>query len=288
MQNDLNPVDGVVDATRARSGLNSGLDILECLAGHSEPLTMTDIAGAIGLAKSSVNKLLSTLQERGLVRRLADQRYVIGIRAWEIGCRAGPVEFARLALPHMADLVGDICEGVSLGTLDVRHTVCLQLVEAANAVRVHSAIGDRTPVHCSSAGIAWLATLRDEEVVALLPDTLEQATAHSPANKAAVLAEVVRTRERGYAVMRGAWRAEVGGIAFAVTGSDRRTAAVLCVALPLSRMTDAWIAQVAPYVRQTALAIERDISAHAAPLSAATRRGRKPRAPQPASALAAS
>ncbi|WP_164041202.1 helix-turn-helix domain-containing protein, partial [Serratia marcescens] len=46
---------------RKRSGLNSGLDVLECLARRGEPLGLTEIAAALDMSKSSVHELLATL-----------------------------------------------------------------------------------------------------------------------------------------------------------------------------------------------------------------------------------
>jgi DNA-binding IclR family transcriptional regulator len=243
-----------------RSGLNSGLDVLDCVVAHERPLSLTEIAVSVGKAKSTVNELLGTLQRRGLLRRLADQRYVIGLRAWEIGCRAGPVEFGRLAQPHMARLAGKIREGVALAMFDSDHTVCIQLVESPNTVRVHSSIGDRTPAHCASSGLAMLATMTDDAVTQLLPARLERITSHTLATRAELLRELARIRARGYAVSRKAWRLEVGGVSIALRDSGRQAVAVLNVALPISHLTQAWLDRALPLMQRTAGEIEREFS----------------------------
>lgn len=219
---------------------------------------MTEIATTIGMAKSSVSQLLATLQERALVRRLTDQRYVIGIRAWEIGCRAGSVGFGRLALPHMAQLSRDISEGVALGVLEFDHTVCIQLVDSPNVIRVHACIGDHTPAHAVSSGLVMLATLPDEEVRQIFPEELERLTPLTITSRSALIEELARIRERGYACVRGGWRADVGGVAVALCGADGTAVASLNVALPLHRMTQDWLDRCLPLVRETARAIERE------------------------------
>jgi DNA-binding IclR family transcriptional regulator len=243
-----------------RSGLNSGLDVLDCVVAHERPLSLTEIAISVGKAKSSVNELLSTLQRRGLLRRLADQRYVIGLRAWEIGCRAGPVELGRLAQPHMARLAGDIMEGVALAMFESDHTVCIQLVESPNTVRVHSSIGDRTPAHCVSSGLAMLATMSDEAVTQLLPAKLDRITSHTLATRSELLRELARIRSRGYAISRNAWRLEVGGVSIALRDSTRQAIAVLNVALPISHLTPVWLDRALPLMQRTAAEIEREFS----------------------------
>ncbi len=267
--------------TRTRSGLNSGLDVLECLAAHSEPLSLTEIAGEIGMAKSSVSQLLATLQGRALVRRLPDQRYVIGLRAWEIGCRAGPVGFGRLALPHMAQLSRDISEGVALGVLEFDHTVCIQLVDSPNVIRVHACIGDHTPAHCVSSGLAMLATLPDAEVAQIFPEELERLTPLTITSRSALIEELARVRERGYASLRGGWRAEVGGVAVALCGDDGTAVAALNVALPLARLTQAWLDDCLPLILETARAIEREFGTRGESVPRAESRYRSRRAVSP-------
>ena len=262
--------------TRSRSGLNSGLDVLDCLVAHDRPLNLTEIAAAIGMAKSSVLPLLGILQQRGLVRRQADQRYVIGLRAWEIGCHAGPVEFGRLAQPHMAQLARDISEGVALAMFEADHTVCIQLADSPNTVRVHANIGDRTPAHCASSGLAILATMTDEEVIRLLPERLEQLTPHTIATRDALLAELAQVRARGWSISRSSWRLEVGGVAVALSGAGGQTVAALNVAIPVHKLTQAWLDASMPLIQQAARTIERAFGApvdRVPPIAPAAARG---------------
>ena len=254
---------------RSRSGLNSGIDVLDCLVAHSQPLSLTEIAAALGMAKSSVLQLLTTLQQRGLVRRQADQRYVIGLRAWEIGCHAGPVELGRLAQPHMSQLARDICEGIALAMFETDHTVCIQLADAPdNPVRVHANIGDRTPAHCGSSGLALLAQMHDAEVERLFEDKLPRMTPTTLGTRSALLKELAQVRQRGYALSLGAWREDVGGVAIALAGPEGRAVAALNVAAPVRKFTRDWLEQAIPAIRQTAREIERAFGAPMEPVAA--------------------
>jgi DNA-binding IclR family transcriptional regulator len=244
---------------RARSGLNSGLDVLECLATVRHPMSLTAISAHVGMSKSSVHQLLRTLQQRGFVQRLADNRYCIGIKAWEIGCVTDSMGLARTAGPHVAQLVREIADGVSIGVLDGAEMVCIQLVESPRAVRVHSNVGDRTPAHSVSSGLAMLATKDDEAVRRLLPARLTVFTDATPRTTEAVLSELARIRARGYAFCRGGWRAEVGGVAVPIHGPHNHALAALCVAAPAFRTTRDWVARVVPALKRAAADIERDL-----------------------------
>ena len=246
-------------ANRSRSGINSGLDVLECLAAREQALSLTEIAAALGMAKSSVHQLLAALVARGYVQRQPDQHYSIGVKAWEIGCRATFVEIGRIAEPYMAELVRTVSEGAALAWLDGTNTVCIQIAESVQVVRVHRSVGERNPAHCLSNGLALLATKPDDEIVALFPKKLERLTANTIVDRDELLAELQRIRQRGYAVCRGSWKLDVGGVSVAIVGPDQRAVAGVSIAMPMQRMTDARVARIAKALRATAASIEKQL-----------------------------
>ena len=237
-------------------------------------MSLTEIAAMLGMAKSSVHQLLQALVSRGYAQRRSDQRYSVGVKAWEVGCRATFVEIGRVAEPYMAELVRKVSEGASLGLLDGAHTVCVQIAESQQAVRVHRAVGERNPAHCLSNGLVLLATMTDDEVAALLPKKLEKVTPKTLATRDEVLGELHRIRQRGYAVCRGTWRLDVAGVAVAVRGRDHRAVAGISIALPLDRLTPAHQQRIATALLSTAAAIERQLGGPAAQA--------RPSAPKPA------
>jgi DNA-binding IclR family transcriptional regulator len=230
---------------RRRSSILSGLDALECLAASSRPLSLGEVAAQLEMAKSSVHELLGALTMRGYVQRGSDMTYVVGAKAWEVGCRASFVELGRVAEPYLAELVREVQEGASLAVLDGVHTVCIQIAESPQVVRVHSGVGERNPAHCVSTGLAMLATLGDRELASLFPAQLPILTSKSLSTREDLLREIQRVREHGYAVCKGAWHLDVAGVAAAIPGANGRAAAAVSVALPRQRLTAA---------RQTALA----------------------------------
>lgn len=246
---------------RPRSGLNSGLDVLESIAAEKRSLTLTEIATHLGMSKSSVHDLLGTLSDRGYVRRLDDGSYSVGIKAWEVGCLSAPIGMARTAAPHMTQLVRAVAHGVSLAVLEGAETVCIQLIEAARGVRVHNNIGDRSPAHAVSAGQAIMSAMDDEEVTRLMPARLLRVTTETLATRDDLLAELARVRRRGFSISRGAWRVDVAGISAAVRGPDGRVTAGLTIAAPRDQVTDEWIKGAAPLLKMAAQRIEADFGA---------------------------
>ena len=237
---------------KARSGLNRGLDVLELLAREKDIATLTEVARHLRMSKSGAHNVISTLSHRGYVERTPRGSYRLGLRAWEIGCGIAKIDLSRLAEPYMQALVETIDEGAILGVLDGADVVYIQLVQSPQPVRVHAELGDRIAVHCTSTGLALLACLPPDEVKSLVPAKLAANSPETITDLPALLRELRRVRERGYAINRGGWRTDVGGIAAAVLEESGRPVAGLCVAAPRYRMTRTWIARVAPAVLATA------------------------------------
>jgi DNA-binding IclR family transcriptional regulator len=233
-------------ANKRRSSLNSGLDVLELLARQRVGTNLTEIASAIGMSKSGVHSLLATLSERGFIERDDYGAYHLGLRAWEIGCGVPQLDVSRLAAPYMSELVRTVSEGAILGILTGHDVIYAHLIESPQPVRVHAELGDRIPAHWTSTGLALLAALPDDEVRALLPERLAAKTSQTITDIEQLLRELQRVRARGYSINRGGWRLDVGGVAAAVLAQDGRPIAAVCVAVPIYRMTKAWLATVCP------------------------------------------
>ncbi len=228
---------------------------------HRRPMKLTEIANALDISKSNVHQLLSVLTRRGLIERLPDQAYRIGIKAWEIGSRAQPLEIGRIGAPHLAQLVRDVSEGADIGMLDGTQTVCIQLIECPQPVRVHARVGDRNLAHTTSTGLVLLAALGDDEVIARLPAKLEKKAPGTIDDRDTLLKELRRIRMRGYAIYRGGWRSDVTGVAVPIHGPEGKAVAGVCVPAPSYRVTRAWLDRIVPALRATAGRIEQDLAA---------------------------
>lgn len=255
-------------ANRLRSGLDSGLDVLEALAASDTDMTLTSIASALQMSKSGTHGVLSTLVRRGAVVRGEDNRYRLGLRMWEIGCAASGVEIGVVAAPHMTWLAEEVSEGVIFGRMDGADVVYLHLVEGPQAVRVHASIGERIPAHCTSTGLALLAALSNSDVDARLPTRLRAVTVETLTSREKLFRELERIRSRGYSINRGGWRIDVGGVSVAVIDANGVPLGAICVAAPLYRMTKAWLQRVCPMLQLAAGRIAKQVVA-AQPLDVA-------------------
>jgi IclR family transcriptional regulator, blcABC operon repressor len=176
--------------------------LLEELARSPHPLTLTELARRLDLAKSTVANLCAALEGTGMARR-TDIRWALGYKVVELGqgFLAGTdlvTEFRRLAqeLPAGRD------ETVLLAVLDGTDVLYLARHDGSQPVRLASDVGRRLPAVVTALGKAMLASLPDEELRARLAGEVElpQLTPRSHPTKAALLADLDVTRARGYSV----------------------------------------------------------------------------------------
>lgn len=176
--------------------------VLEILSQSRRPLTMTELARALDLAKSTVANLCTALEDSHMIRRV-DGRWALDYKVLELGqgFLAGTdivSEFrtATAALPVASQ------ETLLLATLDDLDVVYLARHDGSRPVRLASDIGRRMPAVVTSLGKAMLASLPLEEMDRRLARVRELPafTPRSHRTMDALRRDLESIRERGYAV----------------------------------------------------------------------------------------
>lgn len=243
--------------------LTRGLRILDLLVAEQRPWRLNEIALSLDSSRSGLHALLATLVECGYVERLPGGFYQLGFKSWRIGTSFPTADLLRAAAPVMDTLVKQVREGCVLGVLDGFDVSYMQVVESSQAVGVNARVGERFPAHCTSTGLAILAFQTEMFLDRLIPASLPARSSKTITDPGELRAELHRIRARGYAINRGGWHEDVGGIAVPVMGSKGPIAG-LCIALPLFRMTPDWLRRAAPLLMQAAAEIENTIGTEAA------------------------
>ncbi|GGD87649.1 IclR family transcriptional regulator [Paenibacillus nasutitermitis] len=145
------------------------LDILLCFTVKNE-WPMTEIADRVGLHKSTVHRMLATLEDKGFViRDLASERYRLGLRIWELSANmSGTDDPAVLGLPEMERLRDMLGETVSLYLRDGNERIRIQAVQSNQAVRRVAPVGVRLPLYVGASSkvlIAFEDQLMREELL---------------------------------------------------------------------------------------------------------------------------
>ena len=191
----------VLSTTPVKSAVRTA-ELLDYLARNDGPHSLTELQQQLGYPKSSLHVLLRTLVDLGwLETDTTGTLYRIGIRALLVGTsyidRDEVVQLSREILDWVAE---ETTETVHLARLDGFDVVYLATRASTHYLRPFSRVGRRLPAYATSLGKALLATRKDEAIRGLLPDPLEALTPNTLTDTDALLADLARTRERGYAI----------------------------------------------------------------------------------------
>jgi DNA-binding IclR family transcriptional regulator len=236
------------------------LQVLDCLGQEEAALTLSEISRRVRLPKTTTYRYLCTLCVSGLVARDHDaDLYRLGLRLLELGQKVGDqLQIRRQALPLMAQLRDRFNETVNLAVLDGTEVVYVEMVPSTFALRMQATLGGRDPAYTTALGKAILAHLPPEQWCAHLPQRLMRRTPKTITSLAALKADLLATRARGFA--RDAGENETGArcIGAPIFHRSGLAVAALSVSAPAARLDDSREAEVAPAMMHAA----RTISAH--------------------------
>ncbi len=178
------------------------IQVLETISRRSAPMTITEIAVAIPLAKSSVSNLLESLEAAGVVRR-AQGGWTLDYKALEIG----------QAVLTSTDLVAEFRRLTGQQRFLARETTLLAVLDGVDVlyvarhdgqqeIRLASDIGRRLPAVVTALGKAMLASLPDVELERRLAtiETMPRPTSRSHRTVDELRRDLAACRARGYAI----------------------------------------------------------------------------------------
>src|SRR5215470_19970716 len=144
-------------------GTHAALSVLEALVAHA-PLSLSELAAALALPKSSLFRVCAVLAERGWVLRNDDGRYELGIRAFALTAQSSEYPIVRAFRGIAAELLTRHNETVCLAVLDGDESSFIAIEETSHPVRLVTHVGSRTPAFASASGRVILAARRPESL----------------------------------------------------------------------------------------------------------------------------
>ncbi len=176
---------------------------------------MSEVARTTGLAKSTCSRILSSLDDLGIVERVDEAgRYVIGSGLRTLARAGAPAGTLRdLARPYLRELAGRVGESASLAVMDGGEGLYVAQVAAPGPVQVTDWTGQRFPLHTIAAGQAFMGSWSDEQVAAYSADGLEGFTEHTVTTLVGLRQRVGEVRRRGLAWTVGEFSGEITGVA---------------------------------------------------------------------------
>ncbi|MEW2502653.1 IclR family transcriptional regulator [Amycolatopsis sp. NPDC047767] len=212
--------------------LDRALTVLAGLARGAK--TLDELAEEIGVHKTTVLRLLRTLESHHFVRREGTRHYRLGSALFDLANQALEDLDVRSS-SHDALAALNIRTGhtVHLASYEDGEVVYIDKFEGHHSVRMYSRIGKRAPLHCTAVGKVLVAAMprsRREEIarsldyVVLTPNTITSPEAY--------LAELDKVAERGYAVDNAEHEDFIHCIAAPVRGAGGEVLAAASMSVP--------------------------------------------------------
>ena len=132
----------------------------------SEEMGVTELAEAVDLPKSTVARLLKTLEADGAVEQSADSgRYRIGpALAVLAGSTVRAADLVARVRPHLTVLANETSEDAGLSVPDGYRVHYIDQVDSDNAVQVRDWTGETVPMHVVPSGLVMLAHWPEEAI----------------------------------------------------------------------------------------------------------------------------
>jgi IclR family KDG regulon transcriptional repressor len=184
------------------SSVYNAIRILREFTNEEPELGITELSRRLGLAKSTVFRLMRTLNDDSLVEKNEKtQKYHLGITAFELGFAAyHGNELRMIAYPLLNKLLKVVREPVHLGVYDRGEIVfiCKRIPESHKGTI--SKLGKRAPVHCIASGKVLLAHQSAEEIERVMQRGLNPYTAKTITSAEKMMHQLEDIRNIGYGV----------------------------------------------------------------------------------------
>lgn len=241
--------------------VSRALDVLLVFSEAEPELTLTEISARLGMHKSTVYRILMTLESRRFLQRdEASGKYRLGTRLLELASLVSEhSDLQRQARPYLYRLVEQYQETADLSILDEAEVVYLEVVESPQRVKLAARPGQRLPAYATASGKAFLAHMPPDEVRNLLPKGLEHFTETTLVSWDRLSEDLRLARERGFAMSLAEYEQGINAVAAPVLDIHGWPIAALAVAGPAFRLPLERMMEIGAAVRAAAYAIGREV-----------------------------
>jgi IclR family KDG regulon transcriptional repressor len=222
------------------------LAIIDALSNHST-LGVTELSEILGLHKSTVFGLLSTLEYEGYVcQNTHTGKYELTLKLFEIGSKVfEELDLRKIARPYIEQIVEKHHETAHLVVPDGPEVIYIDKVECTQSMRICSNIGKRLPFHCTGVGKVILANMPKDDVEEIIKKRgLTSFTNKTITDYEDLLEEMETIRVQGYSIDDEEIEIGLKCVAAPIRDISGKVIAATSVAGPTMRMTEEKIRQL--------------------------------------------
>ena len=226
-------------ASEGLSSVRNAARLLKVFRSREAEIGVSELARRLGLGKSTVHRLLTTLAGEGLIEQ--DPRtggYRLGLVVFELGEAVKVhLDVHAAAGPVLASLREQTGESSQVGVLDGHEVVYVDRLESSQSLRLFTETGRRVPVHCTSSGKVLLSHLSDVALERVLADApLDRLTDQTITDVDDLMVELGKVRRRGWAEAVNERELGVASVAAPVRDASGHVIAAISIGAPTVRL----------------------------------------------------
>ncbi len=210
------------------------MEVLSLLEKRSNGASIRELVDFLDLPRTTVYRILNTLQFHDIVRRNPDGTYRLGPRLLALAARtladAQDYDLAALSAPHLEQLVKKTGEGSKISVLDGDAILVVAAMQGTREYALTVVPGQRQPLHAGAASKVLIAHAPKAELNELLGDSLFRYTNRTLADKKKLFAELAKIRRQGWAEDRGEYSPSI--CAYAAPIRDRTGKVIAALSVP--------------------------------------------------------
>ncbi len=214
------------------SSVRNAARVLKEFSSERPELGVSELSRRLGLGKSTVHRLLTTLtEEQLLVKTMDTGRYRLGLAMYDLGNTAVTGLNLHAALTPPMNWLQDVTGGtVHAGVLDHRRVIYIERLDSPHMLRLFIKVGKRQPAHSTSTGKCLLAHLDKATLNRTLDGwVMEQKTTHTVTDPVKLRRRLADIRRLGYA--HNLEESELGVVSVSAPIRDRTHSVVAAVSV---------------------------------------------------------
>ena len=237
--------------------VDRALWVLEILAREGE-MGVTEVAAEIGVHKSTVSRLLGSLEERELVEQVHERgKYRLGFGILRLAnAVSGRLDVSTQGREICEELASDVGETVNIAVLRSHYAVNVDQARGPSAIGTQNWVGALTPLHATSSGKVLLAHLSAEVRRELLGDMTLESFTESTITSVAELDRVLEcVRSDGFAVSIEELERGLNAVAAPIRDHHGAVIGALSISGPVYRLTEGRTRELVPAAMAAAAAV---------------------------------
>jgi IclR family transcriptional regulator, KDG regulon repressor len=220
------------------SSVKNALRLLRSFSIAEPEKKVTELASSLGLGKSTVSRLLTTLASEGFVAKNPEtQKYRLGLSILNLNTIVtSNLEINRESQPILQKLVNEIGETAQIAVSEDMGVVYLTRVDCKHPVQILTHIGRRNPLHCTSSGKVILAHRKEEVIERYIENGLQKYTGNTITDPDDFRTTLKTIKEQGYSISIEELLEGVASVAAPIRDYTGKVVYAITITGPIHRM----------------------------------------------------